>query len=52
MNSIFKVICVLALVLLSQSADTPVFCPATPVLKRNIVVETSVTLPPAMNYEL
>lgn len=52
MVSVLKVICVLALVMLSQSADTPVFCPADAIEKRNVVVETSVTLPPTMNYEL
>mgnify|MGYP007060919422 CR=1 FL=1 len=49
--SCLKAFCLLSLILISQ-AQTPLLqCPDTAVEKRNVLVETPITLPPAMNYQ-
>jgi hypothetical protein len=49
--SFFKALCLLSLILISQ-AQTPLLqCPDTAVEKRNVMVETPITLPAALSYK-
>jgi hypothetical protein len=49
--SCFKALCLLSLILISQ-AQTPLLqCPDTAVEKRNVMVETPITLPAALSYK-
>jgi hypothetical protein len=49
--SCFKALFILSLILISQTQTPLLQCPNTAVEKRNVMVETPITLPPAMNFK-